>query len=320
MSLQEFFVDSLQFSSLPDNGIVDDPRDHCEYKELSDEGRAFLERIKALEELEKGPVYKVPRYSSSSASSLPSHLRKKKPPKQPKITSVKNPDGYQLIHCEYEPTEDKSLYRPPGYPGNIPDYSTCVGTAHCTSCHLKPCLAKAMSNHIKGLAVDLIGKRGKSSNQTFDKLLNTLQRKHCNLFKRRYLKKLEPPLCLVLQARLTTNLALGLVEEEKVTISSPLSQMSGIISRGMSKQEESDSIQSKKRRAGKPRAPKRPFVVIDNFSDDSDDDFEMLCTNKKKNVWKPPIKGTPRPARCSLATLSTAASTDDSSDSEFEFE
>ena len=325
--LQQLFLDPPQFSSLPDNGIVDDPRDHCEYKELSNEGRSFLERIEALEELEKGPVYKVPRYSSSSASSLPSHLRKKKPPKQPKITSVKNADGYPLIHCEYEPSEDKTVYRPPGYPQNITDLRKGAGSAHCTSCHLKPCLAKAMRPEIKELAVELVSKQGKSSSRTFDKLLNTQQRKHCNLFKRRYLKKLVPPTCLVSEARHTTDLALLLAAEgAKPVINSPLSQMSGIISREMAKHEGSDSpTRNKKPRGSKPKAIKRPFVVIHNFSDsdDSDNEFEMAISrnNKKWCLWKPPpLKGTPRPARASLATLTTDATTDFSSDSEFEFE
>ena len=204
---------------------VDDPRDHCEYKEISNDARLFLERIERLKELDKRPIYKAPtsrsvRQSTSSVhrlslsasnqsgqrtskkhTGLAVHKIKsqrrghrKKPKKKESITH--NKEGFPFAQCEYEPSEDRVLFRPPSY--CIHQTRTGNHVSHCTSCHLKSCLTTGMQEELETIAQ---GMKSKSTNSRYDKIVTTLQRRHCSLFQQRYLKKLQIPRCFVQRAR-----------------------------------------------------------------------------------------------------------------------
>ena len=59
-------------------------------------------------------------------------------------------DGYRMDECEWEISEQKILYRPPGYG---PDKKSIEANLipHCTSCHLKPCIVTTMESKMEGL-------------------------------------------------------------------------------------------------------------------------------------------------------------------------
>ncbi|CAB9503690.1 expressed unknown protein [Seminavis robusta] len=52
-------------------------------------------------------------------------------------------EGYPRESSEYEPSEGKIVYRPPGYGQSKEDKHDGIIAPHCDICHLKPCLATA---------------------------------------------------------------------------------------------------------------------------------------------------------------------------------
>ena len=123
--------------------------------------------------------------------------KKNKPNKQPKITTKfdlkRSVDGYPLKDCEYEPLEDKLVYRPRGYI----DICRCVlRKVHCVDCHLKPCIIRTFGDETREIARDM-NREGKSLSQILSSSRLFLCRKICKLFKVRYTKKYVPPSCVM---------------------------------------------------------------------------------------------------------------------------
>jgi hypothetical protein len=102
-----------------------------------------------------------------------------------------NEDGYPMKLCTYEPLEKRFVYRPPGYGVNN------TRGKHCCSCHLKPCVADEYREETDEFFFDLQITERKPDLVAQEKTLVFLHRKYCKAIKRRYLKKLKAPQCVL---------------------------------------------------------------------------------------------------------------------------
>lgn len=123
----------------------------------------------------------------------------KKPDSQKKVkhffqTKV-NEDGYPMHLCEYEPTERRHIYRPPGYGDNKENRWFHDGS-HCTNCHLKPCITFEYYSETNDFFFDQNISKKKSVSSCVDGVTKLLQKFYCKVLKRRYLKKEIPPACI----------------------------------------------------------------------------------------------------------------------------
>ena len=122
--------------------------------------------------------------------------KKKNNNKQPKITAKfswkLSEDGYPLKDCEFEPLENKMVYRPKGYS----EISRCpLRKHHCIDCHLKPCIVETFDDDSRKMCAQW-HREGKTPNQIMSQTRLFFSRKHCRLFKMRYTKNYIPPACV----------------------------------------------------------------------------------------------------------------------------
>lgn len=134
--------------------------------------------------------------------------KKPKPPKRPKArkpdsqmkvkhffqTKV-NEDGYPMGLCEYEPMERRHVYRPPGYGENKHNRWFHEG-AHCSTCHLKPCITFEYFQETDEFFFDQNIAKEKSVAVCVADTTWFLQKLYCKTMNRRYLKKEIPPSCI----------------------------------------------------------------------------------------------------------------------------
>ena len=138
---------------------------------------------------------------NASKKSRPKKIRKaKKADPQTKMkhffqTKV-NEDGYPMKMCEYEPTERKHVYRPPGYGGQNRHNRWYHDGSHCTLCHLKPCIAYEYYQETSEFFFDLNISKEQSASVCVADTTEMLQKLYCKIMKRRYLKREIPPSCI----------------------------------------------------------------------------------------------------------------------------
>lgn len=122
--------------------------------------------------------------------------KKRKPNPQTKLKNFfqqkENDDGYPMKFCAYEPLEERFVYRPPGY--GVGGRQT---PRHCCSCHLKPCVVDEYRSETNECFFDLQITKKTPGWQAQEKTSVFLHKKYCKAIKRRYLKKLKPPQCIV---------------------------------------------------------------------------------------------------------------------------
>ena len=107
-----------------------------------------------------------------------------------------NGEGYPLKHCQYEPTEGRMVYRPPGY-GDDPSIKWHHRQPpHCLSCHLKPCITTDRFNEMSDQASTQKILEKKPKAVVIDATNKSLMRHYCKLMKRPYHKNLKPPVCV----------------------------------------------------------------------------------------------------------------------------
>ena len=99
--------------------------------------------------------------------------------------------GYPFASSEWELSEQKLIYRPPGYGPPMKSIEA-ITTKHCTSCHLRPCLAKTMDKELNQMCLHLIESEKKRCKFTIKSLEKTLQKEQCRLFMNRY--RLKDPI------------------------------------------------------------------------------------------------------------------------------
>jgi hypothetical protein len=121
--------------------------------------------------------------------------RKKNKP-QSKVNNFfkqkENEDGYPMKLCAFEPSENRFVYRPPGYGAG-----DTRNNAHCLSCHLKPCVVEEYRSETDDCFFDFQITKETPDLEAQEKTLIFLHKKYCKAIKRRYLKKLKPPPCIV---------------------------------------------------------------------------------------------------------------------------
>jgi hypothetical protein len=121
----------------------------------------------------------------------------KKPDSQTKVkhffqTKV-NEDGYPMKMCEYEPTERRHVYRPPGYGDNKEWFHD---GSHCTSCHLKPCVTFEFYSEMDAFFFEQNKNQKRTVANCATGATKMLQKLYCKIMKRRYLTKEIPPACI----------------------------------------------------------------------------------------------------------------------------
>ena len=152
-------------------------------------GQEFLEEMASLKQkLENKPRYRYPKRKSTAS-------RRKSAPSQPKIDRCFKPktneDGYPLKLCEFEPLENRMVYRPPGYADGwkFVEY-------HCTECHLKPCILDVYSNDVLEVRGELF-RAGADYTKIAKENQRFFMRKLCKHMKKRYSLKVPVPGCVL---------------------------------------------------------------------------------------------------------------------------
>ena len=145
-------------------------------------GREFLEELAQLKKkIESRPVYNMPK-------------RKRKKNPQPKIDKcfpiAVNEDGYPLKYCEFEPLENKVVYRPPGY---AEGYTRAM--EHCQYCHLKPCVLSVYKKEAMDMELEA-AKGGAKADKIAAETEKFFVKKVCKFMKRRYSRKVPVPECV----------------------------------------------------------------------------------------------------------------------------
>ena len=109
-----------------------------------------------------------------------------------------NQDGYPMSHCRLHPALQTQVYCPPGY-GNSHKSNQELFLKHfCLHCMLSPCITEEYSGKACSFSYDMTSNSNhKVSNAVVrSETAIFLQKEHCKLFKRRYGKNKEIPLCI----------------------------------------------------------------------------------------------------------------------------
>jgi hypothetical protein len=214
--------------------------------------------------------------------------KKKKPQKEKGV----NEDGYPLEDCEYEASEARLVYRPPGYAEEADPASP-----HCLSCHLKPCITVAFHNDGRRFMFDEYFKKKMTIPAAQKSACVFLHKEYCKAIKRRYLKKLQPPKCI-------TDVCEHYVDVLELTVGHSESGSDDSEMSGDSSEEEEFTLQDlmsdraakrKKAKVGKQRAKadaaeqkKTPSdSEIEVESSDEDEGVTLADLKKKKNATPP---------------------------------
>ena len=96
--------------------------------------------------------------------------------------------GYPFESSEWEKSELRYVYRPPGY-GPDPGTPEAETAQHCTSCHLKPCIGTTMKAKLYEDIKMNKEQNGRTKAFTVKAGCKLLQKEHCRLFMKRYLLK-----------------------------------------------------------------------------------------------------------------------------------
>ena len=142
--------------------------------------------------------------------------KKSNPNPQPKVKKYfndkENEDGYPMKFCTFEPKEARFVYRPPGYPKPEHQYKA----EHCCSCHLKPCITEVHGLDAQDHMNELHLEKKKTLLASEEAGIVLLHKLYCKLIKRRYLKKLQAPQCIMERVKVYTDV-LEDMEEDSTT-------------------------------------------------------------------------------------------------------
>lgn len=127
---------------------------------------AMKSKLNAMDEARKRKAWKPkPKKKRNPQTKLKSYY-----------SPLKNQDGYLMKNCEWEPTEEKHVYRPPGYKV-ANDFSVGKYT-HCVFCHLKPCLTRAYFSDASKLSAHLTMIDKKSSREARHRVIDLWKEKY----------------------------------------------------------------------------------------------------------------------------------------------
>ena len=160
-------------------------RGHDDEYKPGQAGREFLEEVESLRnKVERKIEYKRPKPRRRSRRSSQPKINKCFQPKR-------NEDGYPLKHCEFEPLENRQVYRPPGYAEGFR-----FEREHCVQCHLKPCITVVYCKEAREMMTEMFIGRSPHTDIA-DATQKLLLKRLCKHMKKRYSKKVHVPECII---------------------------------------------------------------------------------------------------------------------------